>query len=254
MDMKIAICQFDTRYRDVSGNLAHAEELVAACDAELAVLPEMFATGFVTDCTDAAESMEGQSVRWLTEAAAAYGRAIAGSLLIRDGDKIVNRLLFAEPSGTLSWYDKRHLFGYGGENRFLTAGKRRVIVEYRGVRFLLQICYDLRFPVWSRNRDDYDAAIYVASWPESRRDVWRTLLRARAIENEAYVIGVNRTGNDGTASYSGDSAIIDYKGATLAETADRDGTKTAVIDIGQMRHFRRTFPALDDADSFTIDI
>lgn len=237
---------------DVRANLARAEAFVAGCDADIVVLPETFATGFVVDTEAVAQRMDGTVVTWLKRTAAKYDRAIVGSVAINENGKCFNRMLFVKPSGEIACYDKRHLFGIGGEDKCFLPGDKRVIVEYRGVRFLLLVCYDLRFPVWSRNRGDYDAIICPASWAASRRNVWRTLLRARAIENLAYVVGVNRTGADPSTKYVGDSAVIDFRGETLVEMNDREGLVTAVLDTDRLVHFRESFPVWRDADNFEI--
>ena len=186
--------------------------------------------------------------RW----AAAYGRAIVGSAVIAEDGRYRNRMFFVKPSGETAWYDKHHLFRPGGEGRDYTPGDRRVVVEYKGVRFLLQICYDLRFPVWSRNRGDYDAIIYCASWDNKRRDAWCALLRARAIENQCYVIGVNRVGTDPDAVYIGDSMVIDYLGRTVANAESGEWTMVATLDPESQRAFRAEFPAWQDADDFEL--
>ena len=165
-----------------------------------------------------------------------------------------NRLYFVRPDGSVEHYDKRHLFTYGGEDKHFTRGNRRVVVAWRGVRLLLEVCYDLRFPVWSRNRGDYDAALYVASWPKSRVEAWSTLLRARAIENQCYVVGVNRIGEDPNCEYCGCSAIIDPYGRTLAECErDKECLAEAELDMEALRAFRAKFPVLRDADRLRIE-
>lgn len=254
MRTTIAICQFDMAWCDVGANLAKAERMTAGCDADVIVLPEMFATGFVTDSPSAAQRPDGAVVEWMKRTAAARDCAVTGSAVIADGTRTVNRMLFVKPCGEIVWYDKRHLFSIGGEDEFISAGSGRTVVEFRGVRYLLQICYDLRFPVWSRNRGDYDAAIYSASWAAARRDAWNTLLRARAIENEAYVIGVNRTGADPAARYAGDSAVVDYKGGEMAYAGAGECVATAVLDTDALADFRRDFPAWRDADEFEIKL
>lgn len=252
MNFNVALCQFSMAWEAVSDNLRHAETFVARAEADLVVLPEMFATGFVTEPQRVARSEQGGIVEWMRRTAQRYHTALAGSAIIRSGGRFVNRLFFVRPTGDMEWYDKRHLFSIGGEDVHFLAGDRRVIVEYGGLRFLLLVCYDLRFPVWSRCRGDYDAIVYVASWPASRREVWRTLLRARAIENEAYVIGVNRTGDDPWNRYAGDSAVLDFKGAPLCEADDSEGVFTAVLDRDALDRFRAKFPVWRDADDFLL--
>jgi len=237
---------------DIETNLLKAERAVENCRADIIVLPEMFATGFVTDSVAVAQTMDGEIVEWMKRTAFALNCAVVGSAIISDGGRYFNRMLFVKPSGETVFYDKRHLFSIGGEARFLTAGNERIVAEFRGVRYLLQVCYDLRFPVWSRCRGDYDVAIYSASWAASRGDAWRMLLRARAVENQTYVIGVNRVGADATANYAGDSAVIDYKGNTLLDAGGSEVVETTVVDIDALAAFRRDFPAWRDADEFEI--
>ena len=214
------------------------------------VLPEMWATGFVTESPS--EACSGFPLEWMMGLAAGRRCAVCGSAAVMGADgKPRNRQYFVLPDGSYYYYDKRHLFAYGGEDKGYVRGNRRVVAEYKGVRFLLQTCYDLRFPVWMRYRDDYDAIIFAANWPASRQTVWRTLLCARAMENQCYVIGANRTGSDPAAEYSGGSAVIDAKGATLAEAAGTaEQAVTAEISLDELRRFRAKFPVLADRDRF----
>lgn len=252
MKINVAICQVDMEWEHTARNLERLEPIVAAAAADIVVLPEMFATGFKLRPDIVAEPENGPVVRAMRRWAAQYGRAVVGSVVIAEGDKFRNRMFFVEPSGQTAWYDKRHLFRPGGEARDYTPGDRRVVVEYMGFRFLLLVCYDLRFPVWSRCRGDYDAILCSASWADDRREVWRTLLRARAIENQCYVAGVNRVGTDPDAAYAGDSALIDFKGNTLSDAGDAERTCTAVFDTEALAVFREKFPAWKDADPFTL--
>ena len=252
MKFRVAVCQFDAEWCNTTSNLALAESFVARAGADCIVLPEMFATGFTTEPQAVAQQMNGEIVEWMRSAAAKYNCAIVGTAIIEAEGRYYNRTLFVGPSGEVTHSDKRHLFSIGGEAEHLTAGSERVVVEYGGLRWLLLTCYDLRFPVWSRNCGDYDVALYPAAWPASRRFAWQTLLRARAIENEAYVIGANRTGSDPTVSYSGDSAIIDFRGETLAEIGNEEGVITAELDKDALEEFRKRFPTWRDADKFTI--
>ena len=254
MSLSISICQFDMEWEQASRNLAALEPRVAAAAGDVVVLPEMFATGFKLHPSAVAETMEGETVAALRRWAADYGKAIAGSVVIGEEGTFRNRMMFVEPSGRITWSDKRHLFRPGGEGRDYTRGARRTIVEYGGVRFLLLVCYDLRFPVWSRCRGDYDAVIYSASWDMRRRDVWCTLLRARAIENQCFVIGVNRIGADPDATYVGDSAVIDFAGRTLADARDSECVLTAALDMDARAAFMERFPAWRDADDFELRI
>ena len=252
--MKVIILQHDIKWASPADNQRHLEDLLMQQPkADLFVLTEMFSTGFATEPEGIAES-DGSTLRWMQQMASKLDAAIAGSVATEENGRFYNRFYFVEPNGQVTWYDKRHLFTYGGENKHFTSGNERVIVSFRGVRFMLQVCYDLRFPVWSRNKGDYDAIIYVASWPSSRIEVWKTLLRARAIENQSFVIGVNRIGKDPKCEYQGGSAIIDPYGRTLAHTFDYQETiASAEIDMNELEAFRQKFPVLNDADSFEID-
>ena len=252
MEFKVACCQFDMAWESVADNLRRAEVFVALTEADLVVLPEMFATGFGADPERAAQTAEGPVVEWMRKMSQRYGHVLAGSVIVRTERGFANRLLFVRPDGSVEWYDKRHLFSLGGEDERFVAGDSRRVVEWRGMRFLLTVCYDLRFPVWCRNRGDYDAILCVASWPAARRGVWRTLLRARAIENQAYVIGVNRTGSDPQCRYAGDSAVIDFRGDTLCEADDAEGIFAASLDRRALDRFRAKFPVWRDADDFRL--
>lgn len=252
MKLKVAACQVDMEWENTLKNLERLEPVVAAAAADIVVLPEMFATGFKLRPSVVAEPEEGPVLTTMRRWAAQYDRAIVGSAVIAEGACYRNRMFFVEPSGRVVRYDKHHLFRPGGEGRDYTPGDRRVVVEFRGWRLLLIVCYDLRFPVWIRNRGDYDAILCCASWDEARRDVWRTLLRARAIENQCYVVGVNRVGVDPDAAYVGDSAIIDFRGATLVDAGDGERTIFAELDSEARADFRAKFPVWEDADDFLL--
>lgn len=253
--MKVIILQTDICWANPKANRKHIEEMMSICGSgDLYVFPEMFSTGFCTQPVGIAEPLGSETLQWMKRIASERECAIAGSVATEENGKFFNRFYFVTPTGEVYSYDKKHLFTYGGEDKYYTPGNERVVVTYRGVRFLLQICYDLRFPVWSRNRGDYDAILYVASWPTPRVEAWKTLLRARAIENQCYVIAVNRVGKDPVCVYSGGSALIDPCGCTLAACEDgKEGHAEAVIDMDALNAFRNKFPVLDDADSFTID-
>lgn len=222
--------------------------------SDLYVLPEMFATGFATSPQGMAEPATGGSTLcWMQRVAQEYDAAIAGSVAVTDETTglYYNRFYFVMPDGTYHHYDKHHLFTYGGEHRYYTAGEQRTVVEYRGVRFLLLVCYDLRFPVWSRNSDEmpYDVMLYVASWPAPRIEAWRTLLRARAIENQCYVAGVNRVGTDPYCTYPGFTTLVNAYGKAEAECKrDTPSAITCIIDMNRLRAFRMKFPVLNDRD------
>lgn len=240
----------DIAWGNCQGNVRRADAMIDnAPEADLYILPEMFSTGFAADPEGMAESENGKTVEWMRRKAVAKDAAIAGSLAIRSGGRYFNRLYFVKPDGEVTTYDKRHLFSYAGENLHYTRGEERVIVEWRSVRIMLQVCYDLRFPVFSRNHGDYDMIIYVASWPTSRIKVWDTLLHARALENQCYVAGVNRVGHDPNCAYCGNSLIISPYGEDLAVCGSgEESAKMAEIEMEMLRSFRKKFPVIDDAD------
>lgn len=251
--MTITLLQQDIVWGNPSANQALAERAILAAEqSDLYVLPEMWSTGFATEPEGMAET-DGASLRWMQRMASRMDAAIAGSVATREAERYYNRFYFVKPSGEVAVYDKHHLFTYGGEHRRYTAGRQRVVVEWRGVRFLLQVCYDLRFPCFARNAaegdDAYDVALYVASWPTSRRLPWDTLLRARAIENQCYVCGVDRVGSDPACAYNGGTALIDAYGKTVAACPDGEvASLTATLDMDALRAFRHKFPVLADRD------
>ena len=255
--MKVILLQTDICWADPAANVAYMDKLISAHaqDTDLFVLPEMFSTGFCTLPEGIAESSDSATLQWMKQKAAERNCAIAGSVSVEENGKFYNRFYFVHPDGNVQWYNKKHLFTYGGEDKHYTAGQERVVVNFRGVRFLLEVCYDLRFPVWSRNRGDYDAAIYVASWPSPRVEAWKALLRARAIENQCYVCGVNRVGVDGKGFlFRGDSMIYNAKGKKLADAGKREEiTRTCTLKKSELDEFRAKFPAWKDADGFSID-
>jgi predicted amidohydrolase len=248
--MKVTIFQSDILWGDISANLTRAGEAVDGCPgSDLYVFPEMFTTGFCVEPEGVAESVDGETLAWMNTKASQTGAAIAGSVPVCENGKYHNRFYFVKPDGSVEQYDKKHLFTYGGEHHHFTAGERRVVVEWKGVRILLEICYDLRFPMWARNRKDYDMIIYVANWPTPRVEAWKSLLTARAIENQCFVAGVNRVGNDPSNHYCGGSRVIDPYGKIMAEC--EDGVEMAVttdIDMEMLNAFREKFPVLNDAD------
>ena len=220
---------------------------------DLIVLPEMFTTGFSMDAPALAEEMDGPTVGWLREEAVSLACAITGSLIVREDGRYYNRLVWASPDGTILHYDKRHLFRMAAEHEHYSAGSRRLIVEYKGWRICPLVCYDLRFPVWSRSRDDTDLLVYVANWPAPRRDAWRALLPARAIENLCYCVGVNRVGTDGReVAYAGDSVALDYLGQPLFVETDEPFVRTVALSRDALDRHRESFPAHMDADDFDI--
>lgn len=262
-DLRVALVQAATIWHDAAANRTLYGDLVRGLRgaADLVVLPETFTSGFSNDAVGNAETMDGPSVAWLRTLARDTGSVITGSMVVRDGEHVFNRLLWARPDGTLAHYDKRHLFRMAGEHLRYAGGDRRLIVELNGWRVLPQVCYDLRFPVWSRNRFDddaqrfdYDLSLFVANWPTPRRYAWQTLLRARAIENLSYVIGVNRVGSDGNdLSYSGDSVVLDPFGQPLIELGADAQVVTCTLRADALLRHRERFPAQLDADVFTLD-
>lgn len=247
--MKIAIVQNAPEKGDWKQNLSDADNLIGGgCGADIYVLPEMFATGQYIDPSEVVQTMDGPIVEWLRDKASYLNAAVCSTLPVSENGNVYNRLCFAMPDGNMTCYDKHHLFTYSGEAEHFTAGNDRVIVNFRGLRILLLICYDLRFPIFSRNRDDYDAVIYPANWPDKRILAWDTLLRARAIENQCFAIGVNRSGSDELGFYPGHSAIISPYGETLVQTNEAPQMISAALDIDQLTRFRAKFPVLQDAD------
>lgn len=251
--MKTTILQTDIAWGDTGENLRRCEQLLdRSAGSDLYLLPEMFTTGFCTDPVGIADTC-GTALAWMQKQASLRQAALAGSVAVGEEGHYFNRLYFVKPDGTEVHYDKRHLFTYGGEHLRYTPGSRRVVVEWQGVRILLAVCYDLRFPVWTRNRGDYDLLLYVASWPSSRQHVWDTLLTARAIENQCYVAGVNRVGTDPACTYSGGSVLIDAYGKPLASCQTGEAcTATASLDLERLEAFRRKFPVLQDGDDFEV--
>ena len=223
--------------------------------ADLVILPEMFTTGFSMNSRKLAENMSGVSVRWMLDKAEYLNAVVVGSMIIKEGDGYYNRLLWVYPGRSLEWYDKRHLFRMGGENKFYEAGKQRLVVDYKGWRINPLICYDLRFPVWSRNRNDVDMLIYVANWPASRKQAWTILLKARAIENQVFVAGVNRVGRDGEGViYQGDTQLINPRGDVITGfDLSYPGVTIAEVSLEELTSFRKKFPVVDDADDFVIN-
>ncbi len=255
--MKIALLQTDIVWSNPQENVRRAEQMIAEIgDADLYVLPEMFSTGFATEPKGIAEPVNSDTLTWMKTLAAQRHAAVAGSIAVEenvDGTiRYYNRFYFVHPDGRVEHYDKHHLFTYGGEHLRFTPGQERVVVEHQGVRILLQVCYDLRFPIFARNTAEhpYDLAIYVASWPTSRLEAWNTLLRARAIENQCYVAAVNRVGEDPACKYSGGTAFIDPYGHVAERCTDGQVQYiTARLDLDALNAFREKFPVLKDADN-----
>ena len=253
--MKVSILQYSTTWMNPKENLDYIESKLTdlSKSSDLLILSEMFTTGVSTDVVNIAETMEGLTVQTLKQWASAYDMAICGSVLIQEEGKYYNRFIFVKPDGQVHTYDKRHRFTMGGEHKVITAGKRCDIIVYKGWRIKPQVCYDLRFPVWSRNTENYDLLIYVSNWPKARDFAYETLLRARAIENQCFVCACNRTGVDGNnIVYNGNSLIIDAKGHTLADAENNEMTLNHELSKVDLEKFRSRFPVLEDGDDFEL--
>ena len=257
-ELRIVGIQADLFWENPKKNLTFFEEKINSLpgNTDLIVLPEMFTTGFTMNPEKVAEKMDGISVSWMLKIAAEKQIAITGSLVISDGANYYNRLIFVHPSGKIETYNKRHSFTLAGEHKVYTSGKEKLIVTYKGWRICPLICYDLRFPVWARNTENYDLLIFMANWPITRIKAWETLLKARAIENMSYVVGVNRTGKDASNyEYSGNSLAIDYLGEELSSLAKNEvGIISAIINKKNQAKVRETLGFLNDMDSFHINI
>ncbi len=255
-DLSVTLVQTVLHWEDKARNIGMFRRLLDGIEGhtDLVVLPEMFNTGFSMNAKALAEDTDGPALRWLSETSADLDCVITGSIIFASGGKYFNRLIWMRPDGTFAHYDKRHLFRMAGEHESFAAGSHRLVVELKGWRFCPLICYDLRFPVWSRSRGDYDALIFIANWPEPRSLAWKSLLPARAIENQAYVVGVNRIGTDGNGrTYSGDSGVYDPKGELLTVPRPHEKSiETISLSCGDLADFREKFQVALDADSFKI--
>jgi omega-amidase len=262
-DLKITLIQSDLHWEDIEANLAMFEEKIwqIGPSTDVIVLPEMFTTGFTMNGSRLAEHMNMRTFKWMKQMADQTNALILGSYIVKVHDRLYNRLLWMEPGGHFKTYDKRHLFRMSNEHKTYTPGESLLVGIWKGWRICPLICYDLRFPVWSRNKWDfavhklsYDLAIYVANWPTTRADAWTTLLKARAIENLSYVVGVNRIGQDGNGiEYSGNSAVISPKGEAIFTNDEMDTTRTVELSSNSLEAFRDRFPAYLDADDFSIE-
>lgn len=254
-DLELALIQTELTWQDPAANRAHFQALLEqARGADLIVLPEMFSTGFSMDSAALAEPEDGPTSQWLLAQATRIQAVICGSLITQAADGTYrNRLLWARPDGSLAHYDKRHLFRMAGEHKHFSAGEEQVLLEVKGWQVRPLICYDLRFPVWSRDSHDTDLLLYTANWPAARRQHWNRLLPARAIENLCYVAAVNRVGQDGKGhAYSGDSQVLDFQGETLLAAVDADGVFRLSLKAAELAAYRERFPAYRDADEFTL--
>lgn len=255
--MNITLLQTDLHWQDSVANRAMLEETLFTLPepTDLIVLPEMFTTGFTMDARAVAEPMNLTTFKWLKQMAAQTNAVVTGSYVVQESGLFYNRLIWMEPDGQFAQYDKRHLFRMAGEEKTYSAGTSRLVREWRGWRICPLICYDLRFPVWSRNKQiapdqlDYDLLLYVANWPAPRQTAWDTLLQARAIENLSYVAGVNRVGEDGNRHpYRGGSALVDFKGDVLFRQYDTETAHQQTLSLDDLKAFRAKFPAYLDAD------
>ena len=251
----VSTLQTDIVWEQPEKNRERLEPQIAslAGKSHLIILPEMFTTGFSMNTVQLAETMDGPTVQWMADQAAKTEAVVAGSVIIQDRGDYFNRLIWMRPDGTHSHYDKRHLFTFADEDQFYTAGENHLLVDCRGWSICPLICYDLRFPVWSRNVHKYDLLIYVANFPAVRQYAWRSLLTARAIENQVYTIGVNRVGKDGKdIEYNGDTMVVDYAGKTLLHLAQQPNLSTVELSYTEQQVFRTRYQFLRDADRFAI--
>jgi omega-amidase len=255
-NLKVALVQTDLYWENITANLANLEEKLSTIEkgTDLIILPEMFNTGFSMNTALLAEPMNLTTFKWMKQMAEKTGAVVTGSFIVKQDGNNYNRLIWMQPNGDFDVYDKRHLFRMAGEHHHFSAGNKRITKVLKGWKICPLICYDLRFPVWSRNVDtEYDLLIYVANWPAVRSKIWSNLLLARAIENQSYVIGVNRVGEDGNGfPHSGDSAIVNYTGTTLVEVSNQEKIIYFELNKNDLTAFREKFPAHLDADSFEI--
>lgn len=250
--LRITIVQSNVKWTESNENYVHCELLLKGIDChqtDLIVFPELFTTGYLMDPSESAEDMSGIACRWMLCLAREKNVAIAGSVIIAEGKKYYNRLLWVTPDGSILTYDKHHLYRYGKENLHYAPGSQRLITLLKGWRICPLICYDLRFPVWSRNRNDYDLLLYVANWPGDRIEIWKTLLKARAIENQCYAVGVNRVGADRHIQYGGNSLIADWNGDCLFNAGNNETVKTIFLFLSELSIGREKMQVYLDADN-----
>lgn len=254
--LKIALVQSDLVWENPELNRKNFSEKLKSISesVDVIILPEMFTTGFTMHAQEVAETMQGETVEWMKNEALKHKAAMVGSIIVSEDNNYYNRLLFVEPSGKISIYNKRHTFTLVGEDKVFTAGNKKVIMNYKGWKICPLICYDLRFPVWARNIEDYDVLIYVANWPKPRISAWDTLLKARAIENMSYCIGVNRVGIDGVNSeYSGHSAVYDVLGNALTSfKPNKEQIEIVTLEKKHILAYRNKLKFLNDRDVFTL--
>jgi len=253
--LRCLLVQCQLFWADAEANRRQLETIVRdrASSCDLVVFPETFTSGFLGDVAAEPETMEGDTIEWMRSLAAEFDCVLCGSVAIATEQGRVNRFLWVQPGGELQFYDKRHLFSYGGEDRRYIAGRERKVFHYRGWRICPQVCYDLRFPTWCRSRDDYDLLLFVANWPQPRTPAWSALLRARAIENQCYVIGVNRSGKDPRGlEYAGASAVYDPLGDTVLDLGAEEAIETTSIELDKVIEIRSQLPFQQDADDFEL--
>ncbi|MDU8884896.1 amidohydrolase [Yeosuana sp. MJ-SS3] len=257
-DLKIAFIQTDLVWEDRKQNIKNFKEKIESIiqPVDIIILPEMFTTGFTMNAKDNSETMNGKTVEWMQNRAKEKDAAVVGSIIIEDNKKYYNRLIFAHPDGTLGYYNKRHTFTYAGEDKVFTSGSDRLIIHYKGWKLCPLVCYDLRFPVWARNIDDYDVLIYVANWPKPRINAWDTLLKARAIENMSYCIGVNRIGFDEEQNkYIGHSAVYDVLGNCMTSIKpNKEQVEVVTLQKSHLSFYRNKLRFLNDRDNFNLVI
>ena len=254
-DLKVALVQADLVWENKKTNLSNIEKSIDSLpsDVDVIILPEMFSTGFTMNPAPNAETMEGDAVKWMKRISHEKNAALTGSLIIAEGNGYFNRLIWMLPDGSFSYYDKKHLFTLAGEQNFYKAGNKKLIVDYKGWKICPMICYDLRFPVWLRNTENYDLLIVVANWPERRISHWEHLLVARAIENQSYVIGVNRVGTDGNDFYyNGSTMVVNPMGKKMLKISDLSNVVVATLKYDQITQIRKDLPFLNDRDQFSI--
>ncbi len=256
--LKIALIQTDLVWENPKKNRKHLKEKIESVSqkVDMFILPEMFATGFTMNAKQVAETMDGKMVAWMQKRALKTNAAIVGSLIIFEEDKYYNRLLFVEPNGMIHQYDKRHTFTLAGEDKIYSAGTKKLIVDYKGWKICPLVCYDLRFPIWARNTEDYDVLLYVANWPKPRIFAWDTLLKARAIENMCYCIGVNRVGLDETLNeFCGHSATLDVLGNEMTSfKPNREQVEVVTLEKNHINYYRNKLKFLNDKDDFTLHL
>ena len=250
--LTIKALNLNIKWKDRNANYIQIENFLKNENANLFLLPEMFATGFCMDVDDVADE-NNESLIWLKNIAQYKNAAFCGSVSVKEDGQFYNRMFFVTPDGNTEYYDKRHLFSYSGEDKIYTKGESRKIINFKGFRILLQVCYDLRFPVFSRNKNDFDLILYVANWPQTRISAWETLLKARAIENQCFVFGLNRIGTDGNnLIYPESSYCFDAEGKVISTVSEQ--IVSAKVNLDTLQKFRKKFPFLNDADDFEIKI